>query len=102
MPIDEDTFEKYQSARERALELGLSVPEVLDRAGILLTAKRRHGLEVGSMEDVFRRLDRQNAAKLMSYYYGRNEGTAAEMFEAILQWLQVVCVNKAEGTLGDL
>jgi len=102
MPIDQVTFEKYQLAQERAKELGLATIEVLDGAGVLLTTKRRHNIEVQAIQDVSRRLDRQNAAKLMSFYYGRNEGTAAEMFEAIQQWLDLVCVNKAEGTLGEL
>ena len=102
MPIDPDTYFKYEQAHERAKELGLAASEVLDRSGVLLTVKRRHDIEVQTMEDVSRRLRRQSAAKLMSFYYGRNEGTAAEMFEAIQQWLDLVCVNKAEGTLGDL
>jgi hypothetical protein len=102
MPVDPNTFDKYVQAQERARDLGLAPIEVLDRAGVLLTKKRRHDLEVGVMWDLLERLNRQDAGKLMRYYYDRNEGTAAEMFQGILQWVRTVCESKAEGTLGDL
>lgn len=102
MPVDQDTFDKFQHAKVRAKDLGLADIEVMDRAGLLLTTRRRHEIEVQAMEDLYRRLERQDAAKLMRFYHERNDGTAAEMFEALRQWLQLVCVNKAEGTLGEL
>jgi hypothetical protein len=102
MPVDPDTYSKFLLAEKRAKELGLSLLEVLDRGQVLLTKKRRHDLEVQAVEDVLRRLDRQSANKIMSFYYGRVEGTASEMFEAMKLWLEVVARNKANGTLEEL
>ena len=102
MPVDQYTYDQFKLAEKRAKELGLPLIEVLDRAGLLLTVKRRHDLQVESAEEVIRRLSRQNPNKLMSYYYQRVEGTSAEMFEAMRQWFEVVVRNFANNTLEEL
>ena len=102
MPVDQYTYDQFKLAEKRAKELGLPLIEVLDRAGLLLTTRRRHDLQVESAEEVVRRLSRQNPNKLMSYYYQRVEGTSAEMFEAMRQWFEVVVRNFANNTLEEL
>jgi hypothetical protein len=108
--VDPETYRRYLIAEKRARDNGLSLMEVLDRDGLLLTKKRRHNLEVQAVQLVSRRLDRQAANKLMAYYTshisgptsGRVEGTPSEMFEAVKLWLEIVCRNLADGTLEDL
>jgi hypothetical protein len=68
----------------------------------LLTAKRKHDLEVTAMLEIDRRLDHQSPNRLMSYFYGRPEGTAGEMFVSLQQWVETVVRNKINGTLEDL
>lgn len=80
----------------------MSFIEVLDRAELLLTPRRRHLLQVQAVEDLTRRLDRQSANKLMAYFYQRVDGTPAEMFTAMQQWFDVVVRNFADETLEEL
>lgn len=100
--IDARTHERFQQAIKIARSNGLPLIEVLDRAGLLLTEQQRHNLEVTVLEDLYRRLDRQAPHKLLSYFYGRVEGTSAEMFEAMKMWVGTVCRNHANNTLEDL
>jgi hypothetical protein len=103
VPLDADTYIAFKQAERRAKELGLSLAETLYRADLLITKQRRHDLEVQAVENLFRRLDRQNAAKLMGWFYeGRQAGTASEMFDATREWLHVVVTNWANETLEDL
>lgn len=102
MPVDPETYANFLKAQRRASEHGFSLIEVLDYNQLLLTEKRRHDLQVQANEDLWRRLDRQNPNKLMSYFYNRTDGTAYEMFEAIKQWLALVINNQADNTLEDL
>lgn len=102
MPVDPETYERFLLAEKRAKELGLSVIEVLDRAELLLTPKRRHHLQVEAVEQMFRRLDRQSPNKLMAHYYQRVDGTPAEMFQALQNWFEAVVRNYANETLEPL
>lgn len=102
MPVDPLTFEQFQLAEKKAKELGLSLIEVLDRAGLLLTPHQRHLLQVQAVEDMFRRLGRQSPNKLMAHYYGRVDGTPAEMFDAAQRWFEAVVRNFANKTLEEL
>lgn len=102
MPIDPATYEQFQLAEKRAKELGLPLIEVLDRAGMLLTPERRHLIQVEAVEDMFRRLDRQSPNKLMAHFYGRGDGTSAEMFSAAVRWFEAVVRNFANKTLEEL
>lgn len=89
-------------AERRAKELGMPFIEVLDRAELLLTQRRRHLLQVQAVEDLTRRLDRQSANKLMAYFYQRIDGTPAEMFAALQLWFDAVVRNFANQTLEEL
>lgn len=100
--VDPETYALFLKAQLRAQQLGYPLVEVLDRNQLLLTARRRHELQVQANEDLYRRLDRQNPNKLMAYFYDRTDGTAHEMFEAMKQWLALVINNQADKTLEDL
>jgi hypothetical protein len=102
MAIDPETYQRYLLAEKKARDLGLSLTEVLDHSQLLLTKKRRHNIEVTVVEELSRRLGRQSPNKLMSHYYGRVDGTSAEMFEAMRQWVEAVCRNLANETLEEL
>lgn len=102
MPVDQKTYDQFLQAERRAKELGLPLIEVLDRAELLLTPRRRHLLQVQAAEDVTRRLDRQSPNKLMAHYYQRVDGTPAEMFAAMQQWFDAVVRNFANKTLEEL
>ncbi len=102
MAVDQETYSQFLVAEKRARDLGLSLVEVLDRAGLLLTQQRRHNLTVQAVEDTYRRYERQAPHKLMSYYLHRPDGSSAEMFEAVRIWLEIVCRNMANKTLEDL
>ena len=102
MAIDPDTYQRYLVAEKRARDLGLSLTEVLDHAQLLLTQHRRHNIEVTAVEDLYRRLGRQSPNKLMAHYFGRVDGTPAEMFEAMKFWVEAVCRNLANKTLEEL
>lgn len=102
MPVDSETYERFLLAERRAKELGMPFVEVLDRAELLLTRRRRHLLQVQAVEDLTRRLDRQSANKLMAYFYQRIDGTPAEMFAALQQWFDAVVRNFADETLEEL
>ena len=102
MAVDPETYRRYLLAEKRARDLGLSLTEVLDRSQLLLTAQRRHNIEVSILEQIWRRLDRQAPNKLMSHYINRPEGSSAEMFEAVKLWFEVVIRHLAEGTLEEL
>ncbi len=102
MPIDPETYRRYLLAEKRAKDLGMSVMEVLDHAQLLLTEKRRHNLQVQALEDLLRRLDRQTPNKLMAHYVNRVDGSAAEMFEAVKVWIEIVLRHQANGTLEEL
>jgi hypothetical protein len=102
MAVDPETYRRFLLAEKRARDLGLSLLEVLDRSQLLLTQSRRHGIEVGALEDLYRRLDRQSPNKLMSHYINRADGTATEMFEAIKVWFEIVVRHHANGTLEEL
>lgn len=80
----------------------MSLMEVLDRAQLLLTASRRHNLQVEALEDLYRRLDRQSPNKLLAYSYNRDNGTAGEMFEAMKTWILLVVTKFADKTLEEL
>lgn len=102
MPVDPETYRRYLLAEQRAKDLGMALPEVLDRAQLLLTQSRRHGIEVGALEDLYRRFDRQSPNKLLAYYVNRADGTATEMFEATKVWFEIVLRHQANGTLEEL
>ena len=102
MPIDPETYRRYLLAEKRAKDLGMTVMEVLDHAQLLLTQKRRHNLQVQALEDLLRRLDRQNPNKLMAHNINRADGSAAEMFEAVKAWIEIVLRHQANGTLEEL
>ncbi len=102
MAVDTNTFERFEFAGKRAVKLGFPLVEVLDRHELLLTPKRRHEIEVRAVEDLFRRLDRQTAAKILGYVYQREHGTPSEMFEAVKTWMEIVVRNWANGTMEDL
>ncbi len=102
MAVDPETYRRFLLAERRAKDLGLSFLEVLDRGQLLLTQGRRHGIEVGALEDLYRRFDRQSPNKLMSHYLNRADGTAAEMFEATKLWFEIVLRHHANGTLEEL
>lgn len=100
--IDQATFDRFNDAVELSKRMGASLPEVLDARDLLLTRKRRHQLQMQVLEDLLRRLALQSPNKLMSYYIQRPEGTAAEMFAAIQEWVETVVRAFDNGTLGDL
>lgn len=102
MPVDPGTYARFLQAEERAKRLGLSLVEVLDRNQLLVTQKYKHDTEVQANEQLLQRLDRQSPNKLLAYYYGRPDGTAQEMFEAMRQWLELVVSRQANKTLEDL
>lgn len=102
MPVDPETYGRFLQAEERARRLGLSLMEVLDRNQLLVTQKLRHDTEVKANEQLLQRLARQSPNKLLSYYYGRSDGSAQEMFEAVKQWLELVVSRQADKTLEDL
>lgn len=102
MPIDTDTYTRFLDAERSAKEKGLALVEALDYRRLLLTAKRQRDIEVGSLEDALRRLERQSPNRLMSFYFNRVDGTSAEMLEAVKWWLEALCRNRSEGTLEDL
>lgn len=102
MAVDPQTYSRYLIAEKRARDLGMSLMEVLDIAQLLLTQKRRHNIEVQVLEELWRRLSRQSPNKLMAYKYNRTDGTAAEMFDAMVEWVELVVRNRANNTLEDL
>lgn len=102
MPVDPETYSRFLLAEQRAKDLGMALPEVLDRAQLLLTQNRRHAIEVQALEDLYRRFDRQSPNKLMSHYINRADGSAAEMFEATKVWFEIVLRHQANGTLEEL
>lgn len=102
MPVDPKTFDRYDTALGIAKRHGYSPVEVMDELELLLTEHRRHEIRVKAVEDMLRRLERQAPNKLLSHYYGRADGTAAEMFEATKLWLDAVVRNLADKTLEDL
>lgn len=100
--IDVVTYGKFLAAEQRAKELGLSLAEILDRQHLLLTEKRNEIIVTDTLNDLARRFERQSPNKLMSFYYGRVEGTSAEMFSAVEMWLDAVRQNWLKKTLEDL
>lgn len=102
MAIDDATYQRYLLAERAARTRGLALAEVLDEAELLLTDRRRHNLRVQAVEDVWRRFDRQSPNKLMAFYLHRTNGTSAEMYEAVKEWLEVLARNLANRTLEDL
>lgn len=100
--IDQETFNRYQAAATEAQRQGRALVEVLEAKRLLLTPAVDHAIQVRVLEDMLRRLDRQTANKLMSYYHGRVDGTPAEMLFAVKQWLEAVVRNLANKTLIDL
>lgn len=102
MVVDIYTAEKFAKAQETASVHGLALLEVLDGQALLLTEKRRREIETDVLDDLMRRLDRQTANKLMSFYHGRTDGTPAEMFAAVKLWVEAVLRNLAQNTLEDL
>jgi hypothetical protein len=102
VPVDPETYRRYLLAEKKAKDLGLSLIEALDHAQLLLTQKRRHNIAVQSVEELSRRLDRQSPNKLLSHFYHRADGTAAEMFDAVKQWVDLVLHHQANNTLDEL
>lgn len=102
MAVDPSTYEKFIQAEQRAKDLGLSLIEVLDRAGVLLTSKRKHDIEIEVIRDLERRLEVQAPHKLMSFYCGKPTGTSAEMFSAVQQWVETIAQARVSGTLEDM
>lgn len=101
MPVDPETYAKFLRAEQKAKDLGLSLMEVLDRAGLLLTPQRRRDIEVTAMLEIDRRLDKKSANELLSFYYDRPNGTAAEMLDCAQRFVETVVRNKINGTLED-
>lgn len=102
LPIDADTYAMLLRVQERAKKLGMDPLEGFQQADLLLTPRRRHEISVDAAGDLVRRLRRQSPNKLMSFSLQRVEGTAAEMFEATLVWLDLYLQQLADGTLEDL
>lgn len=102
MPLDRETYERFQKFDTYARRKGLSLAEVLHDAEMLLTSRRRRQLEVEALENALRRLRVQNPNKLMSFAFQRVEGSSADMLEAVGVWLEVLIRHWADGTLEDL
>ena len=102
MVIDVNTYTRFVEAEIAAKERGLSLVEALDYRRLLLTAKLERDIAVNALEDALRRLELQSPNRLMSYYFGRVDGTSAEMLEAVKMWLETVCRNRGEGKLEGL
>lgn len=100
--IDPATFDKFQDACTVAQRTGFNLAEVLDGRGLLLTDKRRHDIEMRVLDDLVRRLSLQAPNKLLAWYQGRADGTAAEMLAAVQAWVDTVVQNVEKGTLSDL
>ena len=101
MSVDPRTYARYERSREKADRLGLALSEVLDRDRLLLTEARERRIRVNELESLYWRLDVQSAAKLMRFYYERDDGTPEEMFKAIMQWLDAVIRAVADRTLEE-
>lgn len=100
--IDQVTYDRYLEAAFLAKRNGYFLAEVLDKRRLLLTEGLELDIQLKVLDDLIRRLDRQSANKLMSYYLGRTEGTAAEMLAAVKQWVDTVRQHVANGTLEEL
>ena len=100
--LDEVTYDRFMETVTMARRNGLAIPETLDEHHLLLTPQRRQDIIMEALGNLVRRLDRQTPNKLMSFFYGRTEGTATEMFNAMKMWVDAVVRNQANGTLEDL
>lgn len=100
--LDEETFDRFMETVAMAQRNGLALPETLDEHHLLLTPRQRQDITMEALGNLVRRLDRQTPNKLMSFFYGRTEGTATEMFNAMKMWVDTVVRNQANGTLEDL
>lgn len=100
--IDQATFDRYLDAASLAKRNGYFLAEVLDSRNLLLTPQRELEIQLKVTDDLIRRLERQSVNKLMSYYFGRTDGTAAELFYALQQWFDTVRQHMADRTLGEL
>lgn len=102
MVIDKLTYERFLKAKEDARERGVPLVEALSYRRLLLTPALEREIAVGMLEEVIRRLNSQSPNRIMSYYYGRIEGTSTEMFEAMKQWLETICRHRADEILEAL
>lgn len=100
--IDQDTFERFENARQQAREQGVPLIEALDHRSLLWTAQRERNVRLSVLEDLLRRMELQSPNRLMSFYLDRTTGSASEMFEAIKLWVETVYGHIAKGTLEDL
>lgn len=85
--IDQATAIAFDAALKKAQRNGTSVQEALDAAGLLVTSKRKAGLEYQAMLALQTTLDEIGAGDLMRMRHNRVSGSPAEMFEAMMHFV---------------
>jgi hypothetical protein len=86
--IDTDTRALLDRATREAFANGRDLGEELDRLGLLLTPQRRQLVVHAALRDMVVTLERVGAAGLMRLKFSRVSGTPADMFAAVLTWLE--------------
>lgn len=102
MPVDQTTYERFVEAEAFARSRGLSLVELLDGRQLLLTPVQQRRIEAEFLADLIRRYEVQSPNKLLSFYRNEPSGSAADMFAAVQEWLEVLQQHHQQGTLTEL
>jgi len=86
--IDPSTLQEFQAAQKAAQRKGTALVEELDARGLLATNLADRQAIHTALEGMSRELEYRGASSLMRMYYQRPHGTPAEMFVAVLAWME--------------
>jgi hypothetical protein len=86
--IDAATRALYDRAVREAQANGRDLGEELDRVGLLLTPQRRQLLIHANLRSVVVGLEQAGPSWLMRVKFNRDSGTPADMFAAMVDWLE--------------
>jgi hypothetical protein len=89
MTVDAETFEQFTRAAEIAQRHGRPLVEVLDGLGLLRTPVRERDTALTAIKDLITRLEGKTPADLMLAIWNRPEGTPTDMYNAIMQFMEI-------------
>lgn len=97
MAIDAKTREMLDVASRRAVKDGRDLFEVLDGVTLVLTPARRKEIEIQALEMVWHKLDELQPADVLRVFTGSGSGTPADMYRAVLDWLEALINDRVKG-----
>lgn len=89
--VDPATVKKYEELIKAAKAVNQEPVEVLARWGML---RREKEDAIAGIVAAYRALEEQDAAKILKVFTGKDSGTPADMFRAVMLWFEAYIEGK--------